>query len=204
MSKIMLWITEKSPDESYRLIPKFIVKNNLHFNFLFVTFTPYYYPTFTAIMIQKTHSSALPFIYVFVMLLYTQIHTQLLLHARVQNSRNVFPSDGFKVGGMGWVFLVWMLKITDCITMEWRERAKLTAMMVDVSFIILPFQSQIHSLSQCYDDDDDDLYSAHVHILIPFNETSTLCISTQTPHTLISHITLLPICWNMTSSFFPI
>lgn len=104
MSKIMLWITEKSPDESYRLIPKFIVKNNLHFNFLFVTFTPYYYPTFTAIMIQKTHSSALPFIYVFVMLLYTQIHTQLLLHARVQNSRNVFPSDGFKVGGMGWVF----------------------------------------------------------------------------------------------------
>lgn len=37
----------------------------------------------------------------------------------------------------------------------------------------------IYSLSQCYDDDDDDLYSAHVQILIPFNDTSTLCISTQ-------------------------
>jgi hypothetical protein len=32
----------------------------------------------------------------------------------------------------------------------------------------------IHSLSQCYDD-DDNLYSAHAHILIPFNDTSTLC-----------------------------
>lgn len=83
-----------------------------------------------------------------------------------------------------WGGLVWMLKITDCITMEWWEREKLTAMMVDVSFIILPFQSQfilclnvmtmttIFILRMCI-------------FLIPFNDTSTLCIFTQT-HTLIS------------------
>lgn len=141
----MLWITEKSPDESYRLIPKFIVENNLHFNFLFVTFTPYYYPTFTAIMIQKTHSSALPYksIYVFVMLMYTYTHTQhstVLLHARVQNSRNVFPSDGVRVGWMGWLGL----NVEDyrLYNNGMKRKRELTAMVVDVSFIILSFQSQ--------------------------------------------------------------